>query len=256
MASQVEQPHYPWSDTSPIKGNLAIGNLRENLQRLLTDDRGIHAETLLASIGAIAGYASQNAFWHQTGLHPTTAPERIGDQLVVVRLHSGERLFYGDGINSYLAGGPGDTEKLFLWGFVQGALLQLEIPLDRHPDLNAMFARVTKVAGTDAFGMPDVPVNHRPKVPVVQLIKELWPSVENIFKFAPPRGVAATEADIGEAYWPFVSFIVASQFIQLAGPYVPPDVTATLVMESAIAASKLDPLRLFPGSNPKSDRAA
>ena len=55
------RPQLPWDLTSPVKGNLAIGNLGNNLPRLLTFDGRIHVETLLTGIGAVAGFLSQNA---------------------------------------------------------------------------------------------------------------------------------------------------------------------------------------------------
>jgi hypothetical protein len=237
----MEQPTFPWSEDSPIKGNLAIGNLRENLKRLLTDTRGIHVETLLTAIGSIAGFAAQNAFWAKTHLTPASVPETgLGSQLVVVRLKTGERLFFGDGINSYLAGGVGPAERLFLWSFVQGALVQLGLPLNQQPDVRMMFSRVSKTVGAEEFGFPDVPSSHRPRSSAVTLVRLLWPHTQAILKLKPPPGVATSEDDLDESYWPFVSFIVASQLLMFTRDHVPPGVAATLVMESAIAASKLD----------------
>src|SRR5437588_12012254 len=41
------------------RGDLAIGSLRDSMVNWLTTERGVHAETLLASIGAVAGFAAQ-----------------------------------------------------------------------------------------------------------------------------------------------------------------------------------------------------
>ena len=61
-ASRTEAVQYPWEGTGDeIVVNLAIGSLRDSLMKWLTTERGVHAETLLVSIGAIAGFAAQTA---------------------------------------------------------------------------------------------------------------------------------------------------------------------------------------------------
>src|SRR6266700_1496809 len=61
-ANQPQAIQYPWAGTDDeIVVNLAIGSLRDSLMRWLTTERGVHAETLLVSIGAIAGFAAQRA---------------------------------------------------------------------------------------------------------------------------------------------------------------------------------------------------
>lgn len=51
----------PWYPKTPIRGNLAVGNLRENLLARLKTERGVHTETLATGIGVIVGFAAQNA---------------------------------------------------------------------------------------------------------------------------------------------------------------------------------------------------
>src|ERR1043165_8205749 len=59
-AGRTEAVQYPWEGTGDeIVVNLAIGSLRDSLMQWLTSERGVHAETLLVSIGAIAGFAAQ-----------------------------------------------------------------------------------------------------------------------------------------------------------------------------------------------------
>src|SRR5882724_1435219 len=61
-ASRTETVQYPWAGTDDeIVVNLAIGSLRDSLMMWLTSERRVHAETLLVSIGAIAGFAAQAA---------------------------------------------------------------------------------------------------------------------------------------------------------------------------------------------------
>jgi hypothetical protein len=61
MATTTSVTSYPWQPESTITGNLAIGNLRDNLLKRSKTERGTHAETLLTAVGALAGFAAQNA---------------------------------------------------------------------------------------------------------------------------------------------------------------------------------------------------
>lgn len=49
------------------------------------------------------------------------------------------------------------------------------------------------------------------------------------------------EPPLSETHWPIVASIVANQFIREAKDVVGPKLGAVLVMEAAIAASKVDP---------------
>lgn len=57
MSEQPSKVELPWakSGEDEITTNFAIGSLRESLLKWLKDSRGIHAETLMVVIGALAG---------------------------------------------------------------------------------------------------------------------------------------------------------------------------------------------------------
>jgi hypothetical protein len=62
QVSEIKEiPNLPWQPQSFITGNLAIGNIHENLLRFLRTEAGIHAETLLTATGALVGFAAQHA---------------------------------------------------------------------------------------------------------------------------------------------------------------------------------------------------
>ncbi|HEY3680885.1 MAG TPA: hypothetical protein VGL45_19385 [Bradyrhizobium sp.] len=51
----------PWKDSDDeVVVNVAIGSLRESLLAWLKTERGVHIETLLCSIGALAGGRSED----------------------------------------------------------------------------------------------------------------------------------------------------------------------------------------------------
>ena len=73
--ARTESVQYPWEGTDDvIVVNLAIGSLRDSLMKWLTSERGIHAETLLVSIGAIAGFAAQTAALERTNKRDVPLP--------------------------------------------------------------------------------------------------------------------------------------------------------------------------------------
>src|SRR3979490_1823461 len=64
QSGQLEPVQLPWKNTpDEIVVNLATGSLRESMLGWLKTERGVHAETLMVAIGALAGFAGQNAVW-------------------------------------------------------------------------------------------------------------------------------------------------------------------------------------------------
>ena len=62
VGNQTRSVVLPWQDTDDeIITNMAIGRLRDSLLMWLKTGRGVHAETLLVAIGALAGFAAQHA---------------------------------------------------------------------------------------------------------------------------------------------------------------------------------------------------
>src|SRR5262245_3736406 len=88
----------PWEPEGTITANIAIGSLRESMLMWLTSDRGVHAETLMVSIGAVAGFAAQHAAW--TVLRKPGAVVAQGGLMVAEA--GGEKFYFGDLINGHL----------------------------------------------------------------------------------------------------------------------------------------------------------
>jgi hypothetical protein len=86
----------PWEPEEETKANLAVAHLQQNLLAWLKSEKGVHAETLMAVIGAIAGHAVIHAIVEdqvKTGRMPK------GAQLMEVRTADGKRYFFGDHLN-------------------------------------------------------------------------------------------------------------------------------------------------------------
>ena len=114
-ANQIQSVRLPWKDTDDeIVVNLAIGSLRESMWQWLTSERGVHAETLLVSIGAVAGFAAQCAVNERIkkrdipGASKDMSNLELGKLMherslaVQVTAKSGEHYYFGDLINGYM----------------------------------------------------------------------------------------------------------------------------------------------------------
>lgn len=238
---------YPWLPHSQIRGNLAIGNLRENLKLRLKTERGIHAETLLTAIGAIAGFACQVAMWREIGKRPEAVPRwsppavPTDPSLVCVTINSGETFFFGDRLNAYLTGN-GAERPFCLSGFVGGALSGSGIAREAFPSASEMYARVSKSLGTSQFGYPHVESEHRPHLPAQECARKLWGFARTAMLMDPASiPPAMQEPPLKEEHLYIVASIVANQLMTAVKGVLAPLLAATLVLESAIAASKIDP---------------
>src|ERR1700733_9017414 len=59
MATTIRITSYPWQPDSTKTALRAIGDLGVGLMRDLKTQRGIHTETLMTVLGALAGFAAQ-----------------------------------------------------------------------------------------------------------------------------------------------------------------------------------------------------
>lgn len=106
----------------------------------LQSREGLHAESLLTCLGALAGYACQ-AYVRRAGTRAEL---------------------------------PLTASPLSVWALVRRSVQKLNKPL---PDIDEISAHVTRTLGTNEFGVPRVADEHRPnKLPIVYLM-QLWPQI-------------------------------------------------------------------------------
>ena len=135
------------SKTDPLIG-AKIGS-KEVTQRLLggmKTDRGVHIESLLCALGALAGYSCQAALRAQAlarGL-PEVA------LLTSVQTKDGKTYFFGDHLNKPLA-----ESQYSVWGISAGGAQQAGCK--KLPDIAEIFKYTSTVVGTDAFGKLRIP---------------------------------------------------------------------------------------------------
>jgi hypothetical protein len=195
---------------------------KEVFQRLvdgMKDAKGVHIESLLTALGALAGYACQANLRAQAlakGM-PATAPFQV------VGTKDGKHYFFGDPLNNALAG-----SQYSVWGLAAGAAQH--VGAKDFPDLNEVFQHTSSVLGSDQFGIPRVPENHKPaRTPLVYL-KAFWPALFPTVKLLCPNPVD----------WPILYGLAIQEALYAGKGAVDPDLALRLVMESAVPMSKVD----------------
>jgi hypothetical protein len=235
---------FPWQPRSFITGNLAIGNLRNNLLARLKTAAGVHVETLLVGIGAIAGFAGQNAALirgvgatQEAGAVPPTS-------IVLATTKEGPWILLGDWINGYIV--PQEGSQFPLYNFAAGAAISAGVKPESLPDFHEMFRHVVSTAGTNAFGKVRAPAGHDPSLQPIDFLKAGgWRLTKDVMALKPPAGI--TEPPLEESHWPIIASIVAGGVINQAQSVLAPDIAYAMVMEAAIIAAKVFPDTIEPG---------
>jgi hypothetical protein len=192
------------------------------------DERGVHAETVLSAVGALAGFAAQEAIWEGC-----VRPGRMQPQQALMRVDtkSGETYFFGDFLNTIVA--TTQPGQLSVWRFVAGAALKAGTK--SLPQLEPIFAHSAETVGTPDFGIPVLPSNVALKEMPRQALRH-WPRVKAIL----------VTADVQPLHWPLELGVAAQLLLKQAKDTIPPDIGALVVMQAAIPMSKVDP-RTVPG---------
>ena len=238
----------PWQPQSEIRGNLAIGNLRENMLRFLAVDRGVHAQTLLATMGALAGFAAQNAALNRAAAATASDGQVPIDGLALVGGESGERWLAGNWINIRLF--PEAGSVLPVWGFLAGAAVQAGASLQELPDAGEIVRHVATTVGGADYGKLRAPAGNEPSLPPNELLRRSWPLACQIFTHPLPTEMSdagTNEPPLDEAHWPIIVAIVTSQFIPMMKDVMDPRIAFALALEAAVISSKVDPEQIEPG---------
>jgi hypothetical protein len=248
METQLKD-QLPWQPQSEIRGNLAVGNLRENMLRFLAVEGGVHAQTLHATMGALAGFAAQNAALNQAAAATASDGQVPFDGLVLAGGTSGERWLAGNWINVHLFNEAGSV--LPVWGFIAGAAVQAGAPLQELADTHEIVRHVAATIGGTDYGKLRAPAGHQPSLPPNELLRRSWPLACQIFTHPLPADMpeaGRNEPPLDEAHWPIIVAIAASQFIPMTKDVLDPRIAFALALESAVISSKVDPEQIAPGT--------
>lgn len=208
------------SKVDPLVG-AKIGG-KEMFRKLATamkTDKGVHVESLLCALGALAGYACQAQLRAQAQIKGL--PESA--VFLTVQSKDGKRYFFGDLLNDALL-----SAQYSVWRLAGGAAEHAGAT--KLPDHNEMFKHTSTVLGGDQFGIPRVPDNHRAGETPISYVKKLWPPLFPMVKqFCPTP-----------AQWPILYAAAIQEAIEAGKAVIDPAIAFTIVMESAIPMSKID----------------
>ena len=192
------------------------------LMRELKDPRGIHCETILTAIGALAGYAAQQALWEGMVKPGKLA---ISEAFTVMETPSGATYFFGDTLDALLA--SMEPKHLSIWKIVAGGTLAQGG--DHLPDIGNLLRHCAATVGTSAFGLPRLPDEHLPSIMPRAALERFWPGIRLLLTLAEPL------------HWPLHVANAAQKLMHQMKGAIAPDLAVRIIMEAAVPMSRVDP---------------
>jgi hypothetical protein len=191
----------------------------------------IHVETILAEIGALAGFAAQMSI-RKSIIEPQQL--EANEILAEVVTRSGEKFYFSDTLNWILF--ENVTQPPYsIWFYLLDVIPQrIRAQL---PDIADIVSHAARSVGTSAYGVPRLPAEHMPRKKPRTALNEHWVLVRQEF--------GASRRD--PAQWPFDLAFAAQWQMLTSRDRLPLPLAAKIVMEAAIPMSKVDP-RTVPGS--------
>ena len=193
----------------------------------------VQYEAVLCALGALAGYAAQQAI-----REALVKPGKLSlDQaFVVIETRSGEVYFFGDLLNAVIVSeedakrGGRASGHASIWKIVSDA--GYEAGAINLPDVIDMIKHCAATVGSQEFGLPRVPEAHMPEILPRDAVSRLWPEAR--------RRLAGTEP----MSWPLHLAMAAHKLIVEVKDALRPDIAVLIVMEAAVPMSKIDPVTL------------
>lgn len=195
---------------------------KDVFQRLIDgmeDKKGVHIESVLCALGALAGYSCQASLRAQASAKglPETAPFQIIDT------KNGSRYFFGDSLNNALAG-----SAYSVLGLAGGVAQQAGAK--EFADLNEVFKHVSATVGSDKFGIPRVPENHEARRTPIDYLKAMWSPLFPRVRLCCPDPID----------WPVLYGFAIREAILAGKGVIDPAMAFRVVAESAVPMSRVD----------------
>lgn len=193
--------------------------------------RRVELQSVLCALGALAGYAAQQAI-RETMVK--SGRLTLDQAFVVIETRSGEWFFFGDLINAVLGaqegGAPGarNSSQYTIWRIVSDAGYQAGAL--NLPDITDIVKHCAATVGGPEFGLPRLPDAHMPAVLPREAVTRFWPATLRQLNGA------------GAMSWPLHLAMAAHKLIIESKDMIRPDIAVRIVMEAAVPMSKIDPL--------------
>jgi hypothetical protein len=185
----------------------------------LKGERGVHVESLLTLLGALAGYACQFSVREQNIKSGAKSP--VSD-LTLVTGADGRKYYVGGALNKPLA-----EDRYSVWSLTAGTVKQLGKPL---PDLADILEHATATVGSAQFGIPRLPEGHGGRDLPINYLKAIWPKVLPIAKRFCDE----------PAHLPMVFALAIQHAILMGKDVIDPTLAGTIAMECAVPMSRVD----------------
>lgn len=220
---------------------MAVANLREAIINVLANDEGVHVETLMTTLGALQGFASQNAALkevHQARKDGEVVPETA---VALVKTVDEKRFLFGDWINESIF--FTEENDLSLERVVFGSVSAMGVELSELVNPAELAGEIADRVGTSDFGSSTVLAEHTPHQTAYSLLKDTWQLFTDIMELdvASNDPKANEEPPLDEDYWPAVATVVIAQFLEMTKDVLDARISVHLLMESAIMMAKVDP---------------
>jgi hypothetical protein len=209
------------AQSEPMLGDIPT-RIADWLMRELKDERGVHCETILTAVGALAGYAAQQALWEGMVKPGKLA---ITEAFTVVETNSGATYFFGEALDTLLA--SMEPKHLSIWKIVAGGTLASGG--DHLPEMGNLLRHCAATVGTSAFGLPRLPDDHLPSMPPRAALEQFWPGARLLLTLAEPL------------HWPLHMASAAQKLMQAMKGSIAPDLAVRIIMEAAVPMSRVDP---------------
>jgi hypothetical protein len=193
----------------------------------------IHAETLVAASGAIAGFSAQQSLLAQL---ISSNDQATLSQFKVATMKNNERFFFGTPLNNALIGNAETEIGAKLWSLAAGGAVAAGLDISRLPNTDPMFAYVANSVGSDFF--PSLSEN-RPALPAKELLKTVWPLAMKCFN-GEISGATAKSGPTSMQWRPVIASYAANTFIRQVKNVLEPAKSLQILMETAIYCSKID----------------
>ncbi len=181
---------------------------------------GIHVETLVSALGAMAGFGCQIALREGYAARGLSAEKA----LVVAKTTDGGTYYFGNDLNLPLL----EAKPANVWTLVAGGVERAGRPL---PDITKIVAFVASSIGSSAFGTTRVAPEHQPHEAPIEALRRHWPEV-----YATLVRMNYSPMFTG---WYFATAI--QHLIVEARDVLDASIAGQIAMEAAVAMAKIDP---------------
>jgi hypothetical protein len=230
------QPAHDEADQAhavPVAADDLSGDLLAWLSGELRSGKQARPESVLCALGALAGYAAQQAI-REAVVKPGKLT--LDQAFVVIETRSGEVFFFGDLLNAVIVSKDGgrngarESGHASIWKIVSDG--GYEAGAINLPDVTDAIKHCAATVGSQEFGIPRVPDAHMPDILPREAVSRFWPAARRKLAGAEPMS------------WPLHLAMAAHTLIVELKDAIRPDIAVQLVMEAAVPMSKIDPVTL------------